>query len=242
MTVKLEQVKEPVLLEHSKKSMFNEKGYVVKKGFFSKDTMELVMKYYETSILNGQIDTDAPRGQGGQCPGTFKEYGGLMGDSILDKTLLQAEKIFGEELSPCYSYFRLYNRNDCLEPHTDRPSCELSATLNIYSDTPWPIFMQKYDFEKNGFGEEDKLRASQEGESDSLILNQGDICFYEGTLLNHWRKPFDGDNCYQLFIHYVRKNGEYKDNKFDGREQLGAPPSNLGGDPYYKVHNDFFDY
>ena len=82
MTVKLEQVKEPVLLEHSKKSMFNKKGYVVKKGFFSKDTMELVMKYYETSILNGQIDTDAPREQGGQCPGTFKEYGGLMGDSI----------------------------------------------------------------------------------------------------------------------------------------------------------------
>ncbi len=242
MTVKLEKQKESYLLGLSKKNMFNEKGYVVKKGFFSKDTMELVKKYYETSILNDRLKTAPPLQSGGQCPGTFNQYGGLMGDSILDKTLILAEKIFGEELSPCYSYFRLYNRDDYLQPHTDRPSCELSATLNIYSDTEWPIFMQYYDFEKNGFEEEDKFRASQRDKSDSIILNQGDICFYEGTLLNHWRLPFKGDNCYQLFIHYVRKNGEYKDNKFDGREQLGAPPSNLGGDPHYKVENDFFDY
>ncbi len=41
--------------------------------------------------------------------------------------------------------------------------------------------------------------------------------------MNHWRLPFEGNECYQLFIHYVRKNGEYSDFKYDKRPNIGLP-------------------
>ena len=55
----------------------------------------------------------------------------------------------------------------------------------------------------------------------NAILELGDVCFYEGTKMNHWREPFEGNECYQLFIHYVRKNGKYSDFEFDKRPNLG---------------------
>ena len=69
--------------------------------------------------------------------------------------------------------------------------------------------MKKHDFEKYG---EDYLTPSLEKNEDGSIendtiavtLNRGDICFYEGTKMNHWRDPFMGNDCVQLFIHYVK--------------------------------------
>ena len=138
-------------------------------------------------------------------------------DAILKWTTPIAEEMVGEELYPCYTFMRVYNRNDRLAPHTDRPSCEFSATLPIYYDEPWPIYMQKYDEEKYGKIGEDanfNLCALKE-ESKGLLLKTGDMCFYEGTRMNHWRNMFMGNQIFQLFLHYVRKNGEYSDYKFD---------------------------
>ena len=33
----------------------------------------------------------------------------------------------------------------------------------------------------------------------------------------HWRNKFEGNNCVQVFLHYVRKNGPYADWATDKR-------------------------
>ena len=62
----------------------------------------------------------------------------------------------GLELLPTYSYARIYKKGDILKRHKDRPSCEISATINLgsnlsnidnikYPDYQWPIFVKSND-------------------------------------------------------------------------------------------------
>ena len=44
---------------------------------------------------------------------------------------------------------------------------------------------------------------------------------YHGTALEHWRDKFEGTTQYQLFMHYVDAQGEFKERVFDGRPNLG---------------------
>ena len=47
---------------------------------------------------------------------------------------------------------------------------------------------------------------------------------YKGCELEHWREPFKGNICCQVFLHYNDINGEFKNsNKYDGRPILGIP-------------------
>ena len=48
------------------------------------------------------------------------------------------------------------------------------------------------------------------------------MLIYKGCLLEHWRKPFKGENCFQVFLHYNKKNKK-NNNLFDGRRHLGLP-------------------
>ena len=57
-----------------------------------------------------------------------------------------------------------------------------------------------------------------------LLLEVGDMLVYSGCELEHWREPFDGDICGQVFLHYNHVNGPFAEkNKFDGRPMLGLP-------------------
>tara|TARA_R100000008_G_scaffold30014_1_gene16644 strand:+ start:72 stop:692 length:621 start_codon:yes stop_codon:yes gene_type:complete len=195
--------------------MFNEDGYEVRKNVIGKETLELVYNYYKLKLENNEFDTESILNP---VPGSNSLYGDTLGDVILQQTLPLAQEVIGEELYPCYTFVRIYHKGHFLEPHHDRISCEFSITLPIYFDKPWPIYMQKYDFEKYG---EDFVKSTKEDPSKSIILEVGDMCFYEGPKMNHWRFPYDGNECVQLFVHYVRKNGEYSKYKFDKRKNLG---------------------
>jgi hypothetical protein len=197
--------------------MFNKNGYEIRKNVLSKDTLSIAYEYYKMKVDNDEATLDMS-----QVLGTFTMYGDTLGDSILKWSLPLAEEVVGEELYPCYTFMRVYNNSDILDPHCDRPSCEFSATIPIYFDQKWPIHLQKHNFEKHGNDFSTPLRTEP---SKSLILDMGDICFYEGTKMNHWRMAFGGTECVQLFIHYVRKNGEYSEYKFDHRKKLGLPKS-----------------
>lgn len=203
-----------------KQNTFDDKlqkdGYQVVRNFLSKDLLTLTKQYFDLKIENDELILDD-----GQVPGTFTAYGTYIGDSILKMLQPVAESVIGEELYPCYTFFRLYNRMDWLKPHTDRPSCEFSATIPIFTDKPWPLYMQEYDFEKYGTVSTSWQDSAENEKSINVVLELGDVCFYEGTKMNHWRLPFEGNECYQLFIHYVRKNGKYSDFKFDKRSNLG---------------------
>ena len=101
------------------------------------------------------------------------------------------EKVTGKKLLPTYSFWRMYTYNADLKKHKDRPSCEISATVNISNDgTKWPIFMDNKPFN----------------------LEPGDAAIYLGCEIEHWREKFKGDYNAQVFLHYVDafgKNTEY---------------------------------
>ena len=93
--------------------------------------------------------------------------------------------------------------------HKDRPACEISCTLNLGGDE-WPIFIDPTGGE------------GQEGVE--VLLKQGDALLYRGCDLQHWREPFEGETCYQVFLHYNEFPGKYKlENLHDGRPLIGYP-------------------
>jgi hypothetical protein len=91
-----------------------------------------------------------------------------------------------------------------LERHKDRPSCEISTTLNLGGDN-WPIYLEPSG--KKG------LKGVK------INLKQGDMLIYSGCELEHWREPFEGEECTQVFLHYSTK----LENRFDKRPMLGLP-------------------
>ena len=48
------------------------------------------------------------------------------------------------------------------------------------------------------------------------------MLIYRGGKMEHWRGPFDGDNCAQVFLHYNEENEESLKNKYDNRAFIGA--------------------
>ena len=140
-----------------------------------------------------------------QIPNTFSCYGDTFMETLMMKVLPIMEKYTTLKLLPTYSYARLYKKGDELLKHKDRYSCEISATMNLGGDL-WPIFL---DYNKKEI---------------KINLKPGDVLLYKGSELEHWREPFKGSLCGQVFFHYNDKNGPFKTkNIFDGRSVLGLP-------------------
>jgi len=144
-----------------------------------------------------------------QVPGVYSHYGDFVMETLLVKVLPIMMKETGLDLVPTYSYARVYEKGSILHRHKDRPSCEISTTLNLGGD-PWPIFIDKSGGENNK-GEE-------------VNLKPGDMLVYSGCELEHWRDEFQGNLCAQVFLHYNHKNGQFAEsNLFDKRQMLGLP-------------------
>jgi len=136
-----------------------------------------------------------------QCPNAFSTYGDIATDTLLVMLKPLCEKYLKMPLLPTYSYARVYDKNSILKKHIDRPSCDFSTTMNLGGD-PWPIFM----------------------EGKKINLKPGDMLIYRGCKLEHWREPFKGNTCAQVFLHYNHVDGPFATkNKFDGRTILGIP-------------------
>jgi hypothetical protein len=128
-------------------------------------------------------------------------YGDPITDALLLKITPLIEKNINEELLPSYSFTRIYTKFGDLKKHKDRPSCELSATIHIGGDgMEWPIFM----------------------ENKEITLKPGDGVIYSGTSVEHWREEYLGDWYAQIFLHWVLKNGSYKDFYKDKRRHFGT--------------------
>ena len=134
----------------------------------------------------------------------------------------------GLELIPTYSYTRLYEKGNILERHKDRPSCEVSTTLHLGGD-PWPIFINPDPERGNVYGEERgkyNIRSYNPTKDTGIQvdLKVGDMLIYSGCELEHWREPFQGHVCSQVFLHYNHAKGPFaKTNLYDKRPLLGIP-------------------
>ena len=171
---------------------------------------------YDTGLLGTWADK--------QIPNTYSHYADPVMETLLMKVLPKMQQETGLQLIPTYSYARIYKKGDILHRHKDRPSCEISTTINLGGD-PWPIFI-------DGTGEDSILSGSETTtivkpnapKGTEVLLDVGDMLVYSGCELEHWREPLEGNTCAQVFLHYNHVNGPFAEkNRFDKRPMLGVP-------------------
>jgi len=217
---------------------FKTKKYQVIKGALSKELANFIFNYMmlqrdavdfllKTNRMNPYNPVIGTR-KDEQVPGAYSKYADWVMETLLQymRPIMKAKT--GLELIPTYSYTRLYEKGNILKRHKDRPSCEVSTTLHLGGD-PWPIFINPDPKRGNVYGEERgkyniKSYNPTTDKGTRIDLKVGDMLIYSGCELEHWREPFQGNVCSQVFLHYNHANGPFsKTNLLDGRPLLGVP-------------------
>ncbi len=158
-----------------------------------------------------------------QVPNTYSHYADIAMETLLSKLKPLLEKKLNLKLYENYSYARIYKDRDILEKHKDRFSCEISTTLNLGGDNSWPIYINP-DEKEGGWNETtgDYMPSNKKGVK--VNLNPGDMLIYRGDLLEHYREPYKGNHCVQVFLHYNNAATEgAEENAYDRRPHLGLP-------------------
>ena len=157
-----------------------------------------------------------------QVTNTYSIYSDMFMETLMMKVLPIMQQRTDMNLIPCYTYTRIYKKGDILKRHSDRPSCEISTTLHLGGD-PWTIFLDPTG-QKTVINEEKQIIKPNAPKGIPVDLEIGDMLVYSGCDLEHWREPFEGDNCGQVFLHYNNIDGPFGiENKFDKRPLLGIP-------------------
>ena len=126
----------------------------------------------------------------------------IYGKDITERMAVASGKIYMSNASIEMVRDGTHKKGDVLARHKDRYSCEISTTMNLGGDE-WSIYVEP-DIEIN--------------------LKPGDMLMYRGCDLEHWREPFGGDECAQVFLHYNNKaSKDSEKNIFDRRKHIGLP-------------------
>jgi hypothetical protein len=174
-------------------------NYMVVDNFITEqEAKNLYDKFKEDAKNNPTLFIDGDD----QCPLSLSIYNYKWFLDLLANKCSFISELIEEPVLPTYSYARLYAQDEILIPHKDRPSCEISVTLNLGGDQEWPIYIK-----------------NPEDETKEVILKPGQAMIYLGCNATHWRKSFDGTECGQVFLHYVRLNGDNWNYCFDYNPQ-----------------------
>ena len=188
-------------------SQFAVQKYVHLKDFLAKESCAELTTELKRLVAEQKTTQDA------QCPKSQAVHGAMAFDKLLIDLLPHFEKASGKRLYPTYSYARLYAPDDELVIHTDRESCEISATLTLgFEGDVWAIYM----------GDEGKANPSR------IEMAVGDAVLYRGMDKHHWRERYtEGKWQSQVFLHYVDANGKHAEWKFDKRPSLNLPSAEM---------------
>lgn len=137
---------------------------------------------------------------------SFSSHSNPLFDTLCEIVWPIVELKVGVELIPTYAYSRLYVNGSELPVHLDRPSCEVSVTIQLGRSHhyAWPIFIGSERFD----------------------LAEGDGVLYKGTEEYHWRNVCDGPKDYysaQIFLHYVKRKGSLSEWAGDKRWSDAIP-------------------
>lgn len=188
-------------LGHDRDS-YRELGVAFIDNFVSQELRTFLTVYFGTIMAAEMVEQDE------MVPGAIQAYGDPAFDTLLAGAAQDVGELLGLELTPTYSFARLYRRGHELGRHTDRPSCEHSISVHLASagSTPWPLELEDLSAEHR-----------------SIELEPGTAIVYRGVDLPHWRRPCPVDWYLQLFLHYVAAGGEHGAMALDGRSSLGRP-------------------
>ncbi len=214
--------------------MFSEKKYQVIEKAISYDFANFAFNYFllkrdavEWMHENNYLSEFTPgfgTWKDKQIPNTYSCYGDMFMETLMMKVLPIMQQQTGLRLIPTYTYTRAYKKGDILHRHKDRPSCEISTTINLGGDS-WSIFIDPTGSDNiiSGYETTTKVKPNAP-EGVEVQLGVGDMLVYSGCELEHWRKPFEGNLCVQTFLHYNHADGRFAEkNKFDRRPMLGIP-------------------
>ena len=209
---------------------FKKNKYQVLRNAISKDLAAFCYKYLQISaeadhwMLNNGVTHSGNKLVGNfndpQVPNSYAKYSDRVMETLLVDTIKVMQKKTGLKLVPTYSYCRLYRTGNILKRHKDRPSCEISTTLNLGGD-PWPILIDPTGSD-NVIDEYKNIHKPGAPKGVEVNLKPGDMLIYSGCELEHWREPFKGKLCGQVFLHYNHADGQFaKSNLYDKRPMLG---------------------
>jgi len=209
---------------------FKKNKYQVIRGAISKELADIAYTYLQISaeadhwMLTNQVTHEKNPLVGNfkdqQVPGSYAKYADRLMETLLIQTIPVMKAKTGLDLIPTYSYTRLYRTGNVLNRHKDRPSCEISTTLCLGGD-PWSIFIDPTG-EDNVIKEYEGIIKPGAPKGNKVDLKPGDMLIYSGCELEHWREPFQGKLCGQVFLHYNHANGPFaKTNLYDKRPMLG---------------------
>jgi predicted 2-oxoglutarate/Fe(II)-dependent dioxygenase YbiX len=198
-------------------TQFELSKYVHLPDFLDKDNCAQLVTELNKLVNAGKTTKDT------QCPLSQAIHGAPVFDSLLEQLVPHFEQASGKRLYPTYAYARLYSPGDELKVHTDRPSCEISATLTLgFDGEVWPIYMGDYAEIDEG-----RQVTTQDGKikyitnESKIVMNVGDAVMYRGMDKVHWREPYkEGKWQAQVFLHYVDADGPHAEWKYDKRPKL----------------------
>jgi hypothetical protein len=211
---------------------FKEKKYIVIKNVISYELANFAFNYlllkreavawmYQSNYIS-EFTPGFGTWKDEQIPNTYSIYSDMFMETLMMKVLPIMQQHTDMNLMPCYTYTRIYKKGDKLRRHIDRPSCEISTTLHLGGE-PWPIFLDPTGT-KSVINEKKEIHKPNAPKGIPITLEVGDMLVYSGCDLEHWREPFEGDNCAQVFLHYNNIDGPFgTQNKFDKRPLLGIP-------------------
>lgn len=165
-----------------------------------------ISNYRANKLKDEFIEFSQKNNLGGdpQIPTSFSDYNYISFLELLCEKTPEVSEILEETVLPTYTYARVYKNGSVLEKHSDRDSCEISLTLHLGGDKPWLIWIK-----------------TPEGEDRSVELNPGDAMMYRGTIAEHWRDEYVGNEYTQVFLHYVRSRGDCAYTYFDTEDHKG---------------------
>lgn len=212
---------------------FETDKYVHLKNVLSKEMCEHFVAQLKDTVKDQSVIGDL------QCPISQTAPSIPVFDALLEQLVPVFEETLGKKLFPTYSYARLYPHGEELKIHTDRPSCEISATLTLgFEGGVWPIYMADHD--------ETKTSEKRIGEHNiefwlknisQINMEIGDAVLYRGQDKVHWREKYtEGKWQAQVFLHYVDANGPNAEWKYDKRKCLSHHDSSVF---YWYFQNSF---
>lgn len=192
---------------------FQKDGYVILKNAISKDVCKVLAREFRMARdlaynVKRPTENSAFPFHDEMVDNSFSWYSPLCFEALSDSLVKEVvETQLQEPVYPTYSYARIYSNGAEMFKHVDRSASEFSVSLCIEVDNSvdsWPIYFETYN-----------------GEVIELKQEPGDAVMYRGNDLQHWRKPYHGNEQINAFMFYVRANGHKSDLRYDTRPMLG---------------------
>jgi hypothetical protein len=181
---------------------FDKNGYAHIDNFIDDITVSTISRYLEYKINRGELlEQNNPE----KGLTKYNYYADPLIEVLLSTCKESIEQATGKELLPTYSHVYIYQSDDELHAHTTRESREISVVVEIASKV-----------------ESSEIILQHKNENRSFVLTPGNAIIYKGCELTQSVKPLINNQInVQIMLHYVDKNGPYRDFVNDTRPRLG---------------------